>query len=89
MYGKLVIIGIPEVDDITFPIHELRRNEITILNIRRQSNSTQKAIDLLESGKINMDAMATHHFSLEETGSAFDLVTNKREGVMKAMIYVD
>jgi L-iditol 2-dehydrogenase len=87
--GKLVIIGIPEVDDISFPIHELRRNEITILNIRRQSNCTQKAIDLLENGKVNLSAMATHHYSLEETGAAFNLVSNYREGVMKAMICID
>ncbi|NWF88519.1 MAG: alcohol dehydrogenase catalytic domain-containing protein [Ignavibacteriaceae bacterium] len=87
--GTLVIVGIPEVDEITFPIHELRRKEITIVNIRRQVNCTQKAIDLLASGKINMDSMATHHFSLEEIQSAFELVANYRDGVMKAIINLD
>lgn len=87
--GILAIIGIPEVDDIAFPIHKLRRKEITILNIRRQSDSTQKAIDLLESGKVDVDKMATHHFKLEDTQAAFDLVSNYRDNVMKAMITVD
>jgi L-iditol 2-dehydrogenase len=87
--GKLVIAGIPEVDEISFPIHELRRKEITIINIRRQNGCTQKAIDLLESKKINMDTMVTHHFKLEETQKAFDLVANYREGVMKAIITID
>ena len=87
--GTLVLVGITETDEITFPIHELRRKEITIINIRRQVHCTQKAIDLLSSVKLNMDSMATHHFSLEETQNAFDLVANYRDGVMKAMISLD
>ncbi|MFW9928280.1 MAG: alcohol dehydrogenase catalytic domain-containing protein [Candidatus Thorarchaeota archaeon] len=84
--GIFTIVGIPEVDTVPFPIHELRRREITVVNIRRQVHCTQKAIDLLESGQINMDDMVTHHFTLGETAQAFDLVANYRDGVMKAMI---
>lgn len=87
--GTLVLVGIPELDEIPFPMHELRRKEITIINIRRQAHCTQKAIDLLERRQINLDALATHHFALEETGHAFDLVANYRDGVIKAMISVD
>jgi L-iditol 2-dehydrogenase len=87
--GTMALVGIPEFDDVSFPIHELRRKEITITNIRRQAHCTQKAIDLLEAKKINLDAMVTHHFPLEETKQAFDLVANYRDGVMKAMISVD
>ncbi|HKW29001.1 MAG TPA: alcohol dehydrogenase catalytic domain-containing protein [Verrucomicrobiae bacterium] len=87
--GTFAIVGIPEVDEIPFPIHELRRKEITVLNIRRQAHCTQKAIDFLEAKKINLDAMVTHHFPLKETRQAFDLVTHYRDGVMKAMIHVD
>jgi L-iditol 2-dehydrogenase len=87
--GTLALVGIPEFDDVSFPIHELRRKEITIANIRRQAHCTQKAIDLLEAKKINLDPMVTHHFSLADTQPAFDLVANYRDGVMKAMISVD
>lgn len=87
--GSLVIVGIPEVDDMSFPIHDLRRKEITIVNVRRQNHCTQKAIDLLASHEINMDSTVTHRFALEETQKAFELVANYREGVMKAMILID
>jgi L-iditol 2-dehydrogenase len=87
--GTLVIVGITETDEVSFPIHELRRKEITILNIRRQLHCTQKAIDLLAQHKINLDSMVTHRFPLEETQKAFDLVANYEDGVMKAMIFVD
>jgi len=84
--GSLILIGIPEEDEISLPVHELRRKEITILNIRRQVHCTRKAIDLLASRTIDMDRLATHHFSLAGTQAAFDLVAGYRDGVMKAMI---
>jgi L-iditol 2-dehydrogenase len=87
--GTFTIVGIPELDEIPLPIHDLRRKEIKILNIRRQAHCTQKAIDLLELRKINIDSLVTHHFSLEEIDRAFDLVANYQDGVMKAMITVD
>jgi L-iditol 2-dehydrogenase len=87
--GRLVIVGIPEVDDIAFPIHELRRKEITILNIRRQVHCTKKAIALIAGRKVAMDSLVTHHFALEETQRAFDLVSSYRDGVMKAIINLD
>jgi L-iditol 2-dehydrogenase len=87
--GTLVLVGIPEIDEVPFPIHELRRHEITVVNIRRQAHCTQKALDLLERRQVDMDAMATHHFNLEKIGQAFDLVSHYKDGVMKAMITVD
>jgi len=87
--GKLLLVGIPELDEISLPIHEMRRKEITIINVRRQVHCTQKAIDLLDQRKIKIDAMATHHFPLEKTAEAFDLVANYRDGVIKAMITMD
>ncbi len=84
--GQLVIVGIPEVDDISFPIHELRRKEVAIVNIRRQVHCTQKAIDLLAKRKIKMDSLVTHHFPLQDVQRAFELVSNRSDGVMKAII---
>lgn len=87
--STLVLIGIPEFDEYPFPMHDLRRKEITIVNIRRQNKCTQKAIDLIDQRKINIDPMATHRFSMEETGQAFELVANYRDGVMKAIVTID
>jgi L-iditol 2-dehydrogenase len=84
--GTLVIIGIPGIDHIPFPMHLLRRKEITIKNIRRQNKCTQKAIKLLDTAINKFDALVTHRFPLEQTQCAFDLVANFSDGVMKAVI---
>jgi len=86
--GVLVLVGIPETDRISLAIHELRRKELTIVNVRRQLRCTQEAIDLLSTKRVTMDAMATHHFDLGDTQKAFDLVEQYQDGVMKAMISI-
>ena len=84
--GRLIIVGIPREEQIWFAIDEIRRKEITIVNIRRQNNCTQKAIDLIASGKAKIDFMVTHRFSFEQAKEAFDVVSEHRDGVIKALI---
>jgi L-iditol 2-dehydrogenase len=84
--GTLVLTGIPRFDRVSLAIDKMRRKEITIVNIRRQNEFTQKSVDLIASGKVNVDFMVTHHFPLEETQKAFDLVAGYHDGVIKAMI---
>ena len=84
--GQLVIVGIPRTDLISFSADIFRRKEITIKYIRRQNHCVQAAIDLLSGGKVDMDFIVTHRFSLEQTQAAFDLLTDYRDGVIKAMI---
>ena len=86
--GTLILTGIPRFDRISLAIDLIRRKEITIVNIRSQNQCTQKAIDLIASGKVNVDFMITHHFGLEQTQEAFELVADYRDGVIKAMIHL-
>jgi L-iditol 2-dehydrogenase len=86
--GTLLIVGIPEVDRITFPIHTLRRKELTIKNVRRQNECMADAIELVAGGKVNINPLITHHFSLAEAKAAFDLVAGYRDGVIKALIHI-
>jgi L-iditol 2-dehydrogenase len=84
--GKLMLIGIPRVDRISFVIEKLRRKEITVVNVRRQNACTQATIDLVSSNGVDVEFMATHKFALERTQEAFDMVADYRDGVVKAII---
>ena len=84
--GKLMVIGIPRVERVSFIIERMRRKELTVINVRRQNKCTQTCIDLIASGKINVDFMATHRFKLEQTQEAFEMVAAYRDGVVKALI---
>ena len=84
--GKLMLIGIPRFDRISFVIEKLRRKEITVVNVRRQNACTQATIDLVSSDGVDIEFMATHKFALERTHEAFDMVADYRDGVVKAII---
>jgi L-iditol 2-dehydrogenase len=84
--GKIMLIGIPNVDRISFSIDKLRRKEICVQNVRRQVNCVQVALDMIDNKEINVDFMATHRFPFEKTKEALDLVANYSDGVIKAII---
>jgi L-iditol 2-dehydrogenase len=86
--GKLILIGIPRFERISLAINKIRRKEITIINIRRQNKCMQTAIDLIASGKVNVDFMITHRLTLRQSQDAFDMVAEYRDGVVKALIEI-
>ncbi len=84
--GRVVLIGSPRTERVSFDVDKIRRKEITIVNIRRQNKCTEKAIELIASGKVGVDFMVTHRFEPEQAGEAFEMVAGYRDGVIKAMI---
>jgi L-iditol 2-dehydrogenase len=87
--GTLVIVGIPETDRISFDISALRRKELAVINVRRQNDCTSDAVEILSSGRLDLDPIVTHHFGLDESKQAFDLVANYGDSVEKALIHFD
>ena len=86
--GSLLLVGIPEVDRVSFNISAMRRKELTVQNVRRQNECIPDAVDLVARGKVDIDPMVTHHFTMDQTARAFDLVAHYRDNVIKAIIHV-
>jgi L-iditol 2-dehydrogenase len=84
--GILMLVGIPESSRVSFGIDHIRRKEITIINVRRQNRCASRAIEFVASGWAVIDSFVTHHFKLEQANEAFDIVSDYRDGVVKAMI---
>lgn len=84
--GTLAIIGIPELERISFNPETIRRRELTIVNIRRQRGCVSAALDLITRRQSDIRKLITHHLPFEASDEAFDLVANYRDGVVKAMI---
>jgi L-iditol 2-dehydrogenase len=86
--GTLLIVGIPELDRVSFDPHLLRRHELEVKSVRRQNECVRPAIKMISSGVISVDRLLTHRFPLTETKRAFDLVASYSDGVIKAMIEI-
>jgi L-iditol 2-dehydrogenase len=84
--SRIVIVGIPETDQISFAVHDARRKGLSFINVRRQNECVDPVIDQICGGAIKPDFMITHRFSLDQAGAAFELLADYRDGIMKAMV---
>ena len=84
--GTLLTVGIQGTDRVSFHLDPFRRKEIRVQNVRRQNACTTPAIDLVAAGKAPVDRLVTHHFPLEQTKQALDLVAGYEDGVVKAIV---
>ncbi len=86
--GTILAIGIPELDRVSFSPDVMRRNEIRLQNVRRQNGCVQGAIDLISSAQADVMPMVTHHFNLDQSREAFEMVADYQDGVIKAIVNV-
>jgi len=84
--GTLVIVGIPVGNRVNLSIDKMRRKELQIINVRRQNECVQTAIDLIGDNIVSVDPLITHHFSFEKIEAAFKLVSGYKDGVIKAIV---
>jgi L-iditol 2-dehydrogenase len=86
--GKLMLVGIPEAERTSVIICHARRKELTIQNVRRQNECVEPALEMIAAGRVRIDSMMTHHYPLDRTAEAFEIVAGYADGVIKAMIHV-
>ena len=84
--GKLVLVGIPRDDRLTINHSTARRKGLTIFLSRRMKHTYPRAVQLVESGRIDVKSIVTHRFPLGQTPEAFVLNADYRDHVVKVMI---
>jgi L-iditol 2-dehydrogenase len=84
--GRLMLVGIPREERISFVIDLLRRKEISVINVRRQNKCVQAAIDMIGASPARFEFLVTHRSPAEQASEAFERVADYRDGVIKAMI---
>ncbi len=87
MGGKVIWVGIPETEPVTFITTNARRKGLTIRFVRRSNQTTQRVLDLMQRGGIDPKPFVTHHFALDETVQGYDLVDHYADNVIKAVIH--
>ena len=84
--GKVVLVGIPRDDRVTYPASVARRKGLTILMSRRMKHVYPRAIALIERRVVDVRTVVSHRFPLAEAAQAFELVASLQDGVVKAMV---
>jgi L-iditol 2-dehydrogenase len=85
--GVVGLVGIysPEVM-VKFNSETMRRRGLRTQNVRRQVHQTENALRMVASGQIDAKTLITHRFNYDQSNQAYDLVSNYKDGVVKAII---
>jgi L-iditol 2-dehydrogenase len=78
--SHVVLVGIPDQDRTSFPASTARRKGLTIRFCRRMKHTYPRAIQLVESGKVDVRSIVSHRFALDQFQQAFEVAT-KRDGL--------
>jgi L-iditol 2-dehydrogenase len=82
--GRAAMVGMPK-QDVSLALSRLNVNELTIGLVNRYSHTWPIAIDLISSGRVDVESLVTHRFALDQTAEALMLAKTVPDSV-KAMI---
>jgi L-iditol 2-dehydrogenase len=81
--GRVVLVGMGS-DDVPVPVGVLQTRELTLTGTFRYANTWPQAIGLVTAGKVDLDAMVTGHFPLDQVEQA--LVASAQPDRIKAVV---
>ena len=78
--GRVILVGIPTVDRISFTASVARGKDLTIQVVHRMKHTYPHAIQLVKTGRVDVKTLATHRFPLAQVAEAY-AVGHRREGL--------
>lgn len=84
--GVVVLVGMHRVDEFPIPVMDLICREYDMRGVFRYCNAFGPAIAMLGAGRVNLRALITHQFALDEIETAFDVVINEKDKSIKVQV---
>jgi len=81
--GRVLLVGMGN-DDVTLPVSYIQNKEIWVSGVFRYANTWPTGIELVASGKVDLDILVTHTFGLDEVEAALN--SGKLPGALKAIV---
>jgi L-iditol 2-dehydrogenase len=83
--GTVVLVG-SGAESMELPTQLIQNRELVLTGVFRYANTWPTAIALVESGRVNLDAMVTAHYPLEKVADALD--SDRTAGSVKSVVTV-
>lgn len=82
--GRVILVGGGH-DEYSLPISFIQNREIWVSGVFRYANTWPTAIEMVASGKVDLDILVTGQFGLDEVEDALN--AGKNPGQLKAIVY--
>lgn len=89
--GRLAIESTPPASDAEWPVQPYRFNAkaMSYIGVNGYSGAQfEKALRLVEAGKVNVEALVSHRFALDDYRAAFATSEKRAGGAMKVMFEI-
>jgi L-iditol 2-dehydrogenase len=83
--GTVVLVG-SGAESMELPTQLIQNRELVLTGVFRYADTWPTAIALVESGRVDLDAMVTAHFPLEKAAEALD--SDRTPGSVKSVVTV-
>jgi L-iditol 2-dehydrogenase len=87
--GRVVWVGAAGGQAVPIPIVQVADKELDIMGIFRYANLYPYAIQLVSTGRINLEGFVTHRYSLTNIKEALEVAYERRDGAIKVMINIE
>lgn len=86
--GSILYFAVPRPDEnVIAPLNDFWKDEKKIVfSYGAGPKDNQKALELMANGKVNINDMITHRFTLDRTGKGFRIASSGKDA-MKVIIY--
>lgn len=84
--GTVVQVGWPQSDTVLMKIACFLDKELVYTSVNRYANVFPRAIELISSKQIDVDAVVTNVFPFEQTAEAFEFTQKKAHQVVKTVV---
>lgn len=85
--GKVIVYGIcDESEPMRVNVKKIVTEEISIYGVVGNTKAWYPLVELIKEGKLDLEPMVTHKFTLDQIDKAFDLYRNHDKDLIKAVI---
>jgi L-iditol 2-dehydrogenase len=83
--GTVVLVGLC-AGEVSLPLDRARLGEVSILSLRREAHAYKAALELVQSGRIDVQSLVTHRLPLSRTGEAMEIASSYRDRAVKVIV---
>jgi L-iditol 2-dehydrogenase len=84
--GKVVVVGIPHPERISFEAQIARRKELTVIFTRRSRDTLGECVELVASGRIDLKAFPIRTYPLEAAAEAIEATAARPGDMVRAVV---
>jgi L-iditol 2-dehydrogenase len=82
--GRVVLVGMG-AEEVALPVSRIQNLELEVTGVFRYANTWPLAIELASSGRVDLDALVTGRFELDQVQEALEAST--KSDSLKAIVY--